>query len=174
MRDTFSSSPPRVAPVFSGPRAVLLALGLWLAGCGVGESPPPAPPPRLEVGTGRHFTVLGEGATLELVRGSQGSQHVFVSLRAWDLTPLTARVTLSLARTEDGLRVSSPYEVRLPFEAATTPDAPAELEGLLLVVPDPSPALGREVRLTASIETQSGERATDTRSATLQWGATSP
>lgn len=151
----------------------LLALGLVLAGCGVDE-PPPRQPPRIEVGTGRQFTALGPGATLELVRGSQGSQHVFVSLRAWELTPLTARVTLSLERAEDGLRVSSPHEVRLPFEAATTPDAPAELEGLLLVVPDPAPALGREVRLTASIETESGERATDARSATLQWGTTAP
>jgi len=52
-------------------------------------------------------------------------------------------VKLSLERTEEGLLVSSPYEVRLPFEAASTPGATARLEGLLLVVPDPSPALGR-------------------------------
>jgi hypothetical protein len=146
----------------------LLALGLLLAGCGVDETPPPTP--RLEVGTGRYFTALGDGATLELARGCQGSQHVFVSMRAWDLASLNARVTLTLERAADGLVVSSPYAIRLPFEAGTTPDAPATLEGLLLVVPDPAPALGREVRLTASIETEASERATDTRSATLQWG----
>lgn len=158
----------------SGPRARaagwggLLALGLLLAGCGEPVSPPRTP--RLEVGTGLLFTALGEGATLELARGCQGSQHVFVSMRAWELASLTARVTLSLERVEDGRVVSSPYSVRLPFEAGSSPDAPASLEGLLLVVPDPAPSLGREVRLTASIETESSERATDTRSATLQWG----
>lgn len=107
---------------------------------------------------------------LELARGCQGSQHVFVSMRAWELTSLTARVTLSLERVEDGRVVSSPFALRLPFEAGTTRDAPATLEGLLLVVPDPAASLGREVRLTASLETEASERATDTRSATLQWG----
>jgi hypothetical protein len=107
---------------------------------------------------------------LELARGCQGSQHVFVSMRAWELTSLTARVTLSLERVEDGRVVSSPFALRLPFEVGATPDAPATLEGLLLVVPDPAASLGREVRLTASLETEASERASDTRSATLQWG----
>ena len=128
LRDTFRP----LRPGWGG----LLVLGLWLAGCGVDESPPARIAPAPGSGDGTLFTALGEGAALELVRGSQGSQHVFVSLRAWELTPLTARVTLSLERTEDGQQVSSPYEVRLPFEAATTPDAQAELEGLLLVVPN--------------------------------------
>ena len=148
---------------------VLSLLGLLLAGCGV-EQPPPRAPPRLEVGTGRSFTALGEGAVLELARGCQGSQHVFVSMRAWELTSLTARVTLSLERVEDGRVVSSPFALRLPFEVGATPDAPATLEGLLLVVPDPAASLGREVRLTASLETEASERASDTRSATLRWG----
>ncbi|HYO72005.1 MAG TPA: hypothetical protein VEU33_38615, partial [Archangium sp.] len=113
---------------------------------------------------------LGDGAVLELARGCQGSQHVVVSLRAWELTSLTARVTLSLERVEDGRVVSSPFALRLPFEAGASPEAPATLEGLLLVVPEPASSLGREVRLTASLETEASERATATRSATLQWG----
>lgn len=166
MSEPFSPPSPRVAPAL-----VLLAVGLLLAGCGAASdgSEGPLMPARIEVGTGRRFTALQAGATLALVSGSQGSQHVFVSLRAWELSPLTALVELSLTRTEDGREVSAPYKVRLPFEPGTDSEAPATLESLLLVVPDPALAVGHEVRLTATVQSESGERATDARTVTLQW-----
>lgn len=148
----------------------LLALGLLLAACGGSTSFGEATPhPRVEVGTGREFIALQDGATLELVRGGQGSQHVFVSLRAWELAPLTALVELSLTRTGDGQVVSVPYKVRLPFEAGTGEGAPATVDGILLAVPDPVLALGQELRLTATLQDASGERATDARTVTLEW-----
>lgn len=148
-----------------------LALGLTLAGCPGGPPEPEPPPPlRLEVGTGRQqFTPLAEGDTLWLQRGCQNGQHVFVSLRAWGLPPDPVMVELSLTRTEDGQRVSPAYRVRYLF-AQGTGDAPDELPGLLLLIPQPEPALGRTVRLSASVETDAGEFAEDARTGLLEWG----
>ncbi len=158
--------------------SALLAASLGLAGCpepGPGPGPDPVGEPlRFEVGTGRRFTPIEEGDTLELVSGGQGSQHVFVSMRAWDLTQLRGRVEMSLERTSDGSRVSSPYVVDLRFSAGIVPGDPASLEGLLLVVPDASQAVGQQVRLKASFVAESGEHGSDERTATLQWESSLP
>ncbi|RKH57125.1 hypothetical protein D7V93_18905 [Corallococcus llansteffanensis] len=125
----------------------------------------------MEVGTGGAFTALQDGDTVELFSGFQGGQHVFVSLRAWELTTLSSRVELSLERTSDGDRVSVPYEVNLRFSPSLQPGEPALLEGLLLQVPDASKAVGREVRLNAAFESDSGEHGADSRTVTLQWAS---
>lgn len=152
-----------------GPLAALL-LGV---ACGGPPPPPEEPTPtlRVEVGTGRtgQFTPVAEGDTLRLQRGCQGSQHVFVSLRAWGLAPDKALVTLALRRTGDSQVVSLPYRLRLPF-TSPSPTSPAELTGLLLVVPEPAEALGRAVALEASVEDEAGHSASDRRAGTLQWG----
>jgi hypothetical protein len=149
----------------------LLALSLGMTGCPAPE--PEGEPVRFEVGTGRRFTGLEEGATLELVRGSQGGQHVFVSMRAWNLTDINARVEMSLERTSDGRQVSSNYAVDLRFVQGLGEGEPALLEGLLLQVPDASLAVGQQVRLKASFESDSGQYGEDSRTGTLQW-ASSP
>jgi hypothetical protein len=153
--------------------ATLLALGLGLAGCpepGPGPGPDPVGEPlRFEVGTGLRFTPIEEGARLALESGGQGSQHVSVSMRVWDLSEMRARVELSLERTSDGARVSAPYAVDLRFSQYLPPGEPSRLEGLLLVVPDPSEAVDREVRLKASFVAESGEHGSDTRTVILKW-----
>lgn len=149
----------------------LLALGLMLCGCP--ESPPPEPPPdmRLEVGTGqREFTPLADGDTLQLHQGCQGSQHTYVSLRGWGLPSNPVIVELSLTRADDGTRVSSAYRVRYLFQQSGSEELPDELPGLLLPVPDSSAAVGRSVRLSASVEIDSGAQVTDARTGTLEWG----
>lgn len=182
MRDT--STPPshpvtRVLPIpaskrFLRARATLcgawLALGLGLAGCPGGPDGPELP---FEVGTGRRFTPLAEGATLELYPGSQGGQHVFVSMRVWELTDIRARVEMSLERTSDGELMSSPYSLDLRFSKSLQEGEPALLEGLLLMLPDGFRAVDRELRLTATFESDNGEHGSDTRVVNLQW-ATSP
>lgn len=150
--------------------ALMLALGLLLAGCPEGGTPEPSPSPRLEVGTGqRQFIPLADGDTLLLQRGCQNSQHIFVSLRAWGLPPSPVMVDLSLTRTEDGQRVAPDFRVRYLF-AQGTGDAPDELPGLLLQLPNPEPAVGRSVRLLASVETDAGETVEDVHTGPLEWG----
>ena len=149
-------------------RLGLCVLGLILvAGCP--EPGPEGPPVILEVGSGLEFTPIEAGSVLPLSRGNQGGQHVYVSLRAWDMTVYRNTVELSLERVSDGQRVSANYEVRLSFDAPTAAGEPALLEGLLLVVPDAYTALGQEVRLKASIESDEGHLASDTRTATVEW-----
>ncbi len=148
-----------------------LGLGLCLTACGSDTSEPKdGPPVRLEVGTGLGFTAITPDSTLELIRGCQGSQHVFISLRAWDLPTSRNTVQLLLERASDGVDVSAPYDVQLRFDAPASDGEPALLEGLLLIVPDAAAAVDREVRLSAAIETEDGQRATDARIANLQWG----
>ncbi|MCP3137004.1 hypothetical protein [Pyxidicoccus xibeiensis] len=149
----------------------LLALGLVLTGCPGDDPEPVGDPVRFEVGTGVQFTALEEGAPLELFQGGQGSQHVFVSMRAWDLTEMEARVELALERTSDGERVSSRYKVDLRFEPGRAEGEPALLEGLLLVVPDVAQAVGREVRLKASFTSDLGQHGSDSHTGTLDWAA---
>jgi hypothetical protein len=146
---------------------------LTLAGCGDDVPPGPAPEPtlRLEVGTGhQQFIPLTDGDTLWVQRGCQNSQHVYVSLRAWSLPPNPVMVDLSLTRTADGQRVTPSYRVRYLFAQGTGTQAPDELLGLLLQIPDPEPSMGQPVCLTASVETDAGELADDSRTGTLQWG----
>ena len=147
---------------------LVVTLGLGLTGC-PGEPEGPVRP--FEVGTGPMFTALQEGDTVELHSGFQGGQHVFVSLRAWELATLKSRVELSLERTSDGDRVSSSYEVDLRFSPSPQPGEPAQLEGLLLVVPDASAAVGQEVRLSASFESDTGEHGSDSRTVVIQWAS---
>lgn len=152
--------------------AGLFALGLCLVGCQPDEPvDPDEPPARLEVGTGETFTALEEGGTLELHQGCQGSQHVFVSLRAWELTNPRAQVQLTLERAEDATKVSADFKLRLSFESAPNPGDPAQLQGLVLPVTAPDKAVGQQVRLKASVLSDSNESATDTRTVTLQWGS---
>lgn len=169
-------APSRPLPAFStrhfraraGVLGTWLLLGLGLTGC---PDAPEGPLRPFEVGTGSMFTALQEGDTVELHSGFQGGQHVFVSLRAWELTTLKSRVELSLERTSDGDRVSSSYEVDLRFSPSLQPGEPAQLEGLLLVIPDASQAVGQEVRLNASFESDTGEHGADSRTVKLQWAS---
>lgn len=149
-------------------RGLALALGLALTGCG--EEELPSVEPRLEVGTGRQFTELTEDAPLQLQSGCQGGQHVFVSLKAWGLAREPHWVELSLTRTEDEQVVSVPYRVRLTFLPGDGAQVPDDLPGLLLVVGEPEQAIGRRVRLTASVETAAGQRLSDTHEGLLEWG----
>jgi hypothetical protein len=151
-------------------RRLVLVLGFAWAGCGK-DTPPEPPAFQLEVGTGQQFTPVADGDTLRLQQGCQGSQHVFVSLRAWGLPSEPVFVELSLTRTEDGQQVSRPYRVRYLFAQGSEPSAPDELPGLLLTVPTADDAVGKAVRLSATVEADSGQRGTDSRTGTVEWGA---
>jgi hypothetical protein len=154
--------------------SALLALTLLLAGCAAEEEPLPTEKGlRIEVGAGRTFTPLRDGDVVEMVRGSQGGYHIFVSLRAWELSSPRAEVELTLTRVEDGREMAFPYKLQRPFEPGPDARSPATVESVLLMLTDPPQADGRQMRLTASVLSEFGERATDARTITLQRCTTS-
>lgn len=126
---------------------------------------------RLVVGEGESELVPIEGGrTLLLARGCQGSQHVWISLRA-DPTfdPRGMTVRLDLFRARDDLRVSLEFLVRLSF----TPDATgtgSSLLGLTLQVPMPEIAIGEDLRLEAEITDRAGLTAHVERAVRVEWG----
>jgi len=129
-------------------------LALLLAsGCGDDAMPDAGPGgARIEIGTGdigdyEEFT----GQAL-LVRGSQGGQHVWVGLRAWDLDTRPALIQLILERDSDGEVVSIPFQVRLTFQDDVPMDADyTQISGLALVVPDADDVLGEEITVRARV-----------------------
>lgn len=102
----------------------------------------------LGLGEGALRMIEPEGEAL-LQRGCQGSQHIWVSLRAPTLGPGTYPLTLSLVRA-DGTVVVPPYTVDYDWQAT---EAGAEVVGVTLVVFDPLAVVDQladiEARVTA-------------------------
>ncbi len=126
---------------------------------------------RLVMGEGESEVVpIEDGRTLLLARGCQGSQHVWLSLRAAsDFDPRGVTVRLDLFRARDDLRVSLEFLVRLSF----TPDATgssSQLVGLTLQVPMPEIALGEDLRLVGEIRDRNGVTASSERLVRVEWG----
>jgi len=126
---------------------------------------------RLVVGEGESaLEPIADGRTLLLARGCQGSQHIWISLRAdSSFDPRGMTVRLDLFRARDDLRVSLEFLVRLSF----TPDATgtgSSLLGLTLQVPMPDIAIGEELRLEAQITDRAGMTARAVRSVEVDWG----
>ena len=156
-----------------------LATGSLALGCGgvlptedaggdVGDAPVPENG-ELVLGTGElDFTPITEGQTLLLARGCQGSQHVWISLRASsDFNPRGMNVQLELRRTSDGLRRSLEFLVRLSFE---TTAAGHTLPGLTLQVPESELTIGESLALVATITDASGRASRASRQVQVAWG----
>ncbi len=110
--------------------------------------------PRIEIGTGDigDYDVLVDGDTTYLVRGSQGGQHVWVGIRAWDINTRPALIQLLLENDATGETVSIPFQVRLTFQDEVPPDADFDqISGLALVVPDPEDVVGQRVTIRARV-----------------------
>lgn len=144
--------------------------GAWLFaswGCGGGSNS--GVPLEIELGTGRPgvFTLIQDNDTVELVRGSQGSQHIWVSLRATGLSGHRARVLLVCA-DGDGREIATTHDVAQDF--APVPGAPYEqLDGLRLVVSSPPDVIGKSIRLSARVRNGASETE-KARTVTVQWG----
>ena len=123
----------------------------------------------LALGTGEFaFAPVVEGETLLLARGCQGSQHVWIALRAdAALNPRGMTVELELVRTSDGLRRSLEFLVRLSFEETAMGNM---LLGITLQVPEPEVTIGEALTLVATITDASGRAATASRRVQLAWG----
>ena len=126
------------------------------------------PEPELIVGSGEtELSPLTDGETVELVRGHQGLQHIVIALRFTGMDPDSTTVELALRRVRDGQLVSDRYRVRLPFEARE--DGWFERPGILLVVPEPTDALGEELHLTARIENRADQTAETEAKLRIAW-----
>lgn len=123
---------------------------LVLVACDGGASPDP-PAETLQVGTGEDAWRAFSDDGAHLVRGSQGLQHVVVSLR-WPLDPddwVTDRARVQVSGTlEDGASVGADVDAGLGVIA----DGEVSVVlGVLWVVEDPEAVLGARVRLTAEV-----------------------
>ena len=164
----------RVGP--SGSRAALLAavaLALtppWL-GCDPNDPGSDGGQGRIELGTGTvgTFVPFDSGDTLRLARGCQGGQHVWISLRAWDLDVQPGIVQLSMLRERDGMVVSLGYQVRLRFDSEAGLEYD-QVTGLGLVVPDPEAILGETAIIRARVTATDGRSASEEKTARIEWG----
>jgi len=156
-------------------RAVAGALALMLGAC---DAPPTsaatgdagqesAPSFELTVGTGRDaFEELDAEGTLVLERGTQGLQHVYVSLRA-PIPEGLHMIDVSLVRGDRAL--SAPTRISAPFLAIPGEDL-AELAGQLVVVLEPDGATdGTPSTLRARVEPLGGGHGEAEREVRLRW-----
>jgi hypothetical protein len=125
--------------------------------------------PRVELGEGAgSFRPIADDDVLLLARGCQGSQHVWIALRAYELVALGMIVDLELVRARDDVRISSDYLVRVSF--IEQPDGFSELIGIALQVPEPGGEIGTDLVLRASLEDTAHEIATAERRVRIEWG----
>ena len=141
-----------------------------LINCG---SPPPTPgDPTLSLGGGEGlYTAFEDGDTLDLVRGCQGAQHVWVALRATGLDPRGTIIDLSFRRASDDVVVSQAFVVRVSMDPVDGMDGVTEVYGLQLVVPEPDAALGQDLFLSATVTDREGVEVFDERPIRIAWGS---
>lgn len=152
-------------------RCSLLLLSVALTGA-LGCDPMPPDPdggmqdanvePRLTVGAGEgRFAEFADNDTLPLVSGCQGSQHVWVALRAEGIERTGTIIELELIRLSDMMPVSQTFRVRISFRDVGA--SFVELTGLTLIVDDPDEALGEDLLLRATIEDRNEIELTEER-----------
>lgn len=159
--------------------ATALLVALSLSACdpgggtddaGTGDDATITGDPRLEVGTGEGiFSSFADGATLELVSGCQGLQHVWIALRSWGLDPRGTIIDLSFIRDSDGVVVSQTFRVRVSMSPVAGTDH-ADVAGLTLVVPDADMALMEALTLRAIVTDMRGVEVMSERPVRVTWG----
>lgn len=117
----------------------------------------------------RDFRAIVDGDTLQIARGCQGSQHVWMTLRSEDMDPRGMVVELSLVRASDESPVSGAFRLRLSFTEDASGDF-AQLTGLTLQVPEPDVVLGEDLLLRGRIEDRAGVEASSERRVRVEWG----
>lgn len=165
----------RRRPLLGGAVAALVVGCGPTGGADAGPSDAPQPPDGsvlwdgdLELGEGEEaFRPITDGDTLLIARGCQGSQHVWVALRARRLDPRGMIIRLRLARPSDDTDVALEFYVRLSFEAMGDY---SELLALTLQVPLPDDALMQDLRLSGEVIDRMGHGARAERTVQIAWG----
>jgi len=102
-------------------RRVAWLVAACLAGCGDDGVPPIPAEASIEIGSGQaEFVAVEDGATVDLVFGCQGGQHIWIALRMRNMNPRSAIVELVMERASDATIVSIPFTVRTTFEPDPT------------------------------------------------------
>lgn len=137
------------------------SLILWFA-CGAGGGPDDG----VEIGTGlESFQPLTDGGRLDLVRGSQGLQHLVVSLRApIDVASMVVpRAQVALSLWEEDVAAAPTYRAGLALHGT------GEVIGVLYVIEDPETVVDRVLRLEAEL-TPVGESSPRTGEVSVEVG----
>lgn len=149
--------------------AVALLAALSVTGC------PPPEPFTLELGSGADagaFTPLTGGEVVSLVRGFQGGQHIWVSLRSKDVADGPARVRFSIQEpaTEENLVGDVEFTTYL-FPGA---DGYREVHDLILRVREPDRIVNRQVQIRAHVIDADSKVGVDKRTVGVAWEEESP
>jgi len=124
----------------------------------------------VNLGTGRNtYMPLVNGDTLHLELGHQGLQHVLVSIRLMGLPKARYSVDFLLVR-DDGVNVTEPVRVRLPFNSMSD-GMGVQLLGYTLVIVEPALGVGHDAVLRVAVEGPEGEIAVDERSVRVEWAS---
>lgn len=147
--------------------------GWLLSGCAAGgdarldtapvDTPVDKGAARVSLGAGEGgFRRLADGDALELIRGPQGSQHIWLGLRAYGLAPAGVIVTLEARRVRDQAKVSQAFVIRMSLAGPpgeTAGDPYTEATGLALVIPRPDDVWGEDLAVRAMVEDREGRKA---------------
>lgn len=153
-----------------------LAIALLVSACDPGSTTPdagPPPTPSLEIGTGEgQFRAFPDGDTLDLVRGCQGSQHVWVALRAASVEPTGTIIDLSIRRASDDVVVSQIFHVRISLRPVGNDPFLFEQYGLTAQIPDPETdmVVGQDLILSATVTDADGVEVSGERPIQIEWG----
>jgi len=145
-------------------RPLLALLLLWSCG-----TPPPAVEPGLTLGAGEGaYRDFEDGETLGLITGCQGSQHVWVAMRAQGIDRRGTLIDVSIRRASDDVVVSQTFRVRISMQPVPGSETLYELYGLTVQVPEPDEAIGEDLIL--SVTDQDDVEVTDERPIRIEWG----
>jgi hypothetical protein len=138
--------------------------------------------PRIEIGSGGvgRWEDLPEGSVALLARGCQGSQHVWLSLRAWglDTSPALVQASVLFDRPDclgelpaDSCRPSVPLQIRVTFDTEADRDF-TELTGIALQIADPGPVEHQAcvIRARVTENTRGGASVEAEKHVTVEWG----
>lgn len=142
-------------------RALASLLVVLAAGCAAAPEVEPDEG-RLELGTGTwRFEPVADGDELPLVKGAQGGWHVWIAVRAHGLESGVGSLEIELQPADES---EPPQRTRLGVQL-DPPDAEGGRSylGWPAILGDPSCAVGRLLRVRATLTTPSGERFEDER-----------
>jgi len=136
-----------------------------------GDGGPPVEP-SLTLGTGEgRYRNFEDGEVLDIVSGCQGSQHIWIALRAEGLDARGTIIDVSIRRASDDVVVSQTFRLRLSLQPVPGNLGLHEVYGLTLIIPEPEEAIGEELIVSAIVTDRGGTEVTDERTIGAAMGA---